>query len=147
VSQIYTGNTARRAGITRSYHTDSADPHTIIRCHPLRDGRALCDVCQRSASGRNRQGVLRLRKRAFRWLRQRFGRQHHVSLALFGLSACLRCLTGVGDVSSDMIPTQKGFPAYGGYYREEAILALRRFYITSNTNGRSGRTCVFLSWH
>lgn len=41
---------------------------------------------------------------------------------------------------SDMIPTQKGFPAYGGYYREEAILALRRFYITANANGKSDLT-------
>ncbi|KAG7571083.1 hypothetical protein FFLO_00908 [Filobasidium floriforme] len=50
---------------------------------------------------------------------------------------------GCGSVldvnSTDMIPTQKGFPAYGGYYREEAILALRRFYITSNTNAPKPR--------
>lgn len=33
------------------------------------------------------------------------------------------------------IPTQEGYQAYGGYFREEAILALRRFYITSNAKG------------
>jgi hypothetical protein len=46
-------------------------------------------------------------------------------------------LTEHFETHSDKIPTQQGFPAYGGYYREEAILALRRFYITSNTNGTS----------
>lgn len=39
--------------------------------------------------------------------------------------------------NSAKIPTQPGYEAVGGYYREEAILALRRFYITSNANGRS----------
>jgi hypothetical protein len=33
------------------------------------------------------------------------------------------------------ITTQEGYQAYGGYFREEAILALRRFYITSNAKG------------
>jgi hypothetical protein len=29
------------------------------------------------------------------------------------------------------------FPAYGGYYRDEAIMMLRRFYLSENSNGSS----------
>lgn len=31
-------------------------------------------------------------------------------------------------------PTHPSYSATGGYYREEAIMMLRRFYITENTN-------------
>lgn len=34
-------------------------------------------------------------------------------------------------------PTHPSYSATGGYYREEAIMMLRRFYITENTNGIS----------
>ena len=33
-------------------------------------------------------------------------------------------------------PKHPYYPATGGYYREEAIMVLRRFYITENTNGQ-----------
>lgn len=42
------------------------------------------------------------------------------------------------DVStSDMLDTNASFEAVGGYYREEAIMLLRRFYMSENQNGES----------
>jgi hypothetical protein len=32
-------------------------------------------------------------------------------------------------------PIHPSYPAFGGYLREEAIMILRRFYITENTHG------------
>lgn len=32
-------------------------------------------------------------------------------------------------------PKHPGYKAVGGFCREEAILILRRFYVTENTNG------------
>lgn len=34
-------------------------------------------------------------------------------------------------------PKHAPYEAVGGYLREEAIMVLRRFYITENTNGES----------
>ena len=42
-------------------------------------------------------------------------------------------------------PKHKGYEAHGGYLRDEAIMILRRFYITENTNGKSLSFAVALS--
>jgi hypothetical protein len=34
-------------------------------------------------------------------------------------------------------PSHPPFKAIGGYYHAEAIMILRRFYVTENTNGQS----------
>ena len=36
-----------------------------------------------------------------------------------------------------LLNTHAGFVAEGGYYREEAIMLLRRFYMSENSNGAS----------
>ncbi|TXT14843.1 uncharacterized protein COLE_01036 [Cutaneotrichosporon oleaginosum] len=38
------------------------------------------------------------------------------------------------DVSTSMLDTNPAFEAVGGYYREEAIMLLRRFYMSENQN-------------
>jgi hypothetical protein len=40
---------------------------------------------------------------------------------------------------SESLKTHPGYPAYGGYYREEAILMLRRFYLNQNVNAPKPR--------
>jgi len=42
-------------------------------------------------------------------------------------------------------PKHPAYHATGGYCREEAILILRRFYITENSNGASTNVLVQLS--
>ncbi len=46
-------------------------------------------------------------------------------------------------VRSEKLKSHPGYPAYGGYYREEAILMLRRFYLNQNVNGmhRGSEAC------
>lgn len=34
-----------------------------------------------------------------------------------------------------MLDTHPAYEAVGGYYREEAIMMLRRFYMSENTSG------------
>ena len=34
------------------------------------------------------------------------------------------------------------FPVYGGLFREEAIMLLRRFYVQENDKGRSRNNCA-----
>ena len=41
-------------------------------------------------------------------------------------------------------PAHDGYTAHGGLLRDEAIMVLRRFYITENTNGTLAWGCVFL---
>jgi tRNA-specific adenosine deaminase 2 len=36
----------------------------------------------------------------------------------------------------DLLDTHEPFTAKGGYYREEAIMLLRRFYMSENQNGK-----------
>lgn len=40
-------------------------------------------------------------------------------------------------------PTHPAYKAVSGYYRDEAIMILRRFYITENVNGAGNDT---LQW-
>lgn len=50
---------------------------------------------------------------------------------------------GCGSVinvnDDESLKTYPGYPAYGGYYREEAILMLRRFYLNQNVNAPKPR--------
>jgi hypothetical protein len=46
------------------------------------------------------------------------------------------CVDHSADVRrSDQLDTHPPFVAEGGYYREEAIMLLRRFYMSENQNG------------
>lgn len=38
-----------------------------------------------------------------------------------------------------MLDTHKSFEAVGGYYRDEAIMLLRKFYMSENVNGECDR--------
>jgi hypothetical protein len=44
---------------------------------------------------------------------------------------------GVRLTQSEKVDTHLPFRAEGGYYREEAIMLLRRFYMSENQNGSS----------
>ena len=39
--------------------------------------------------------------------------------------------------NSELLNTHPPYVAEGGYYREEAIMLLRRFYMSENQNGNS----------
>lgn len=41
--------------------------------------------------------------------------------------------------TSPMLDTHKSFEAVGGYYRDEAIMLLRKFYMSENVNGEWDR--------
>lgn len=40
-----------------------------------------------------------------------------------------------GTDTSPMLDTHNAFEAVGGYYRDEAIMLLRKFYMSENVNG------------
>lgn len=66
-----------------------------------------------------------------------------------------RSITVLTQVSAGRLdhPVHPAYRATGGYLREEAILILRRFYITENTNGAKsglppiGSNLLTLSYH
>ena len=43
--------------------------------------------------------------------------------------------TRLDDLTRELLNTHLPFVAEGGYYREEAIMLLRRFYMSENQNG------------
>lgn len=55
-------------------------------------------------------------------------------LAFRPFSALVCGLTGIRG----LLDTHEPFKAEGGYYREEAIMLLRRFYLSENQNGTIG---------
>lgn len=47
-------------------------------------------------------------------------------------------------MNREIINTHLPFVAEGGYYREEAIMLLRRFYMSENQNGKLKIPCYVL---
>lgn len=59
------------------------------------------------------------------------------SSVLSALSVCVDHSRSADVRRSDQLDTHPPFIAEGGYYREEAIMLLRRFYMSENQNGAS----------
>ena len=96
-----------------------------------------------------------MRERAFRGVRERAWGQQRVgaSFAARHISFVSRhkICYGVCDLTGVCLvrlphPRHGGYDAHSGILRDEAIMILRRFYITENTNGEY-RLCVRLLQH
>jgi tRNA-specific adenosine deaminase 2 len=70
-------------------------------------------------------------------------RQYGIRTVYFGcLNDRFGGTGGVMHIHSDAC-VDKPYPVYGGIFREEAIMLLRRFYVQENEKGKSNRHCAY----
>jgi hypothetical protein len=158
---MYIGNSSRGA---RSHRRDLCrqKPHTgdeglpAIRDDAVRDRRAVHHVCVCATSAWYQGGILRLRERPVWGLWECSGCQQRVSFFFGGrktITGRLGFRRAHHQIWCSMCrinhPRHPAYKAWSGFAREEAIMVLRRFYITENVNGThfTIHVRVFMSLH